>query len=305
MIKDASPVTQAFLGTLMTWFLTAAGAAVAFFIHGNQRVMLDGSLGFAAGVMLAASYWSLLAPAIEMASESPTYGETYAFVPVAIGFFLGAMFVYASDVFMSHTGLDASPVNLLLNKKDKDDLEKDDKSLESNGPPSNGCKSGSLRQRRHRTPSCDSAEEGFKESELMRFDKKNADDARWKRILLLIVAITVHNIPEGLAVGVGFGAVGNSPGATFENARNLAIGIGIQNFPEGLAVSLPLKTAGFSAAQAIWYGQLSGLVEPLAGILGALLVGWMQPILPYALAFAAGAMVYVVMDDIIPEAQTW
>lgn len=302
MIKDASPVTQAFLGTLMTWFLTAAGASVAFFIQGNQRILLDASLGFAAGVMLAASYWSLLAPAIELASENSTYGETYAFVPVAIGFFLGAVFVYGSDVFMSHAGLDASPVNLLLSKKD-DDLENSHQNHENSTPGKNG--SGPVRQRRHRTPSCDSAEEGIKETDMVGFHKKDAEDARWKRILLLIVAITVHNIPEGLAVGVGFGAIGNSPGATFENARNLAIGIGIQNFPEGLAVSLPLKAAGFSASKAIWYGQLSGLVEPFAGVLGALLVGWMQPILPYALAFAAGAMVYVVMDDIIPEAQTW
>ena len=128
--------------------------------------------------------------------------------------------------------------------------------------------SGVHRRRRHRTPSCDSAEEGIKSNDMIRFNKQIEEDARWKRILLLIVAITVHNIPEGLAVGVGFGAVGKSEKATFENARNLALGIGIQNFPEGLAVSLPLKAAGFSAGRAIWYGQLSGLVEPFAGLLG-------------------------------------
>lgn len=128
--------------------------------------------------------------------------------------------------------------------------------------------------------------------------------ASWRRILLLIVAITVHNIPEGLAVGVGFGAVGKTAAATFENARNLAIGIGIQNFPEGLAVSLPLRGAGFSSWKSFWYGQLSGMVEPLAGVFGALAVVVAEPLLPYALAFAAGAMVYVVVDDIIPEAQT-
>jgi len=276
MIKDASPVTQALLGTLMTWGLTAAGAAVAFFMKGDQRVMLDGSLGFAAGVMLAASYWSLLAPAIDMAAESPTYGETFAFVPVAIGFFLGAVFVYGSDVFMSYAGVD-SPVNILLNKRQEDNGN--GSIVDSNEGPF-GSPSASIQMR------------------------KDEEEARWKRILLLIVAITVHNIPEGLAVGVAFGAVGTSETATFENARNLAIGIGIQNFPEGLAVSLPLKAAGFSASKAIWYGQLSGLVEPFAGVLGALLVGLMQPLLPYALAFAAGAMVYVVIDDIIPEAQT-
>ncbi|XP_054429088.1 zinc transporter ZIP11 isoform X3 [Pteronotus mesoamericanus] len=125
----------------------------------------------------------------------------------------------------------------------------------------------------------------------------------WRRIALLILAITIHNIPEGLAVGVGFGAVEKTASATFESARNLAIGIGIQNFPEGLAVSLPLRGAGFSNWRAFWYGQLSGMVEPLAGLFGAFAVVLAEPVLPYALAFAAGAMVYVVMDDIIPEAQ--
>ena len=296
MIKESSPVIQALLGTLLTWGLTALGAAMAFFIKGNQRALLDGSLGFAAGVMLAASYWSLLAPAIEMASENPVYGETFAFVPVAIGFFLGAAFVYGSDLMMSHAGVD-SPVNLLLNPNTDATEKQDEVQRITHNVPSG------LRQRRHRN-SDDSAEEGIKHSEMIHLTQKDQETERWRRILLLIVAITVHNIPEGLAVGVGFGAVGQSEHSTFENARNLAIGIGIQNFPEGLAVSLPLKAAGFSAGQAIWYGQLSGLVEPLAGVLGALLVGLMQPILPYALAFAAGAMVYVVMDDIIPEAQT-
>uniref|UniRef100_V5I8I4 Zinc transporter ZIP11 n=1 Tax=Anoplophora glabripennis TaxID=217634 RepID=V5I8I4_ANOGL len=127
---------------------------------------------------------------------------------------------------------------------------------------------------------------------------------QWKRIILLVVAITVHNIPEGLAVGVGFGAIGTSASATFESARNLAIGIGIQNFPEGLAVSLPLQAAGFSTWRSLWYGQLSGMVEPIFGVLGAVAVGLAEPALPYALAFAAGAMIYVVVDDIIPEANT-
>ncbi|XP_039357555.1 zinc transporter ZIP11 isoform X2 [Mauremys reevesii] len=126
----------------------------------------------------------------------------------------------------------------------------------------------------------------------------------WRRIMLLILAVTIHNIPEGLAVGVGFGAIGKSASATFESARNLAIGIGIQNFPEGLAVSLPLRGAGFSTWRAFWYGQLSGMVEPLAGVFGAFAMVLAEPLLPYALGFAAGAMVYVVMDDIIPEAQT-
>ncbi|XP_029977556.1 zinc transporter ZIP11-like isoform X2 [Sphaeramia orbicularis] len=134
-------------------------------------------------------------------------------------------------------------------------------------------------------------------------DQSRQTGSSWRRILLLILAITIHNIPEGLAVGVGFGAIGKTSSATFESARNLAIGIGIQNFPEGLAVSLPLRGSGVSTWKAFWYGQLSGMVEPVAGLLGAVAVVLAEPLLPYALAFAAGAMVYVVVDDIIPEAQ--
>merc|ERR1719232_472064 len=147
---------------------------------------------------------------------------------------------------------------------------------------------------------------GETDIDMQRYDTVREEEKKsssWRRILLLIVAVTIHNIPEGLAVGVGFGAVGHSTSATFQTARNLALGIGIQNFPEGIAVSLPLKAAGFSNARAIWYGQLSGLVEPVAGVLGAALVTFIVPILPYALAFAAGAMIYVVVDDIIPESQ--
>ena len=251
---------------------------------------------------LNTSLLALTSSSTATSAASSSFGEQFAFVPVAVGFFLGAAFVYGSDLLMSHAGID-SPINLLLKRN-----ENKDDTLDQNDPDSptsliNG-PSGDLRLRRHRKSSCDSAEEGIKSNEIKYFNKQFEEDARWKRILLLIVAITVHNIPEGLAVGVGFGAVGRSEKATFENARNLALGIGIQNFPEGLAVSLPLKAAGFSAGKAIWYGQLSGLVEPFAGLLGAMLVSFMQPMLPYALAFAAGAMVYVVLDDIIPEAQT-
>merc|ERR1719237_2036876 len=148
------------------------------------------------------------------------------------------------------------------------------------------------------------AENGEVLLENLEVEEMRRKEEHWRRILLLIVAVTVHNIPEGLAVGVGFGAIGRTKSATFESARNLALGIGIQNFPEGLSVSLPLKAAGFPTSTAIWYGQLSGLVEPVAGLLGAALVAFIVPILPYALAFAAGAMVYVVVDDIIPEAQS-
>uniref|UniRef100_A0A8C3R4G9 Zinc transporter ZIP11 n=1 Tax=Cyanoderma ruficeps TaxID=181631 RepID=A0A8C3R4G9_9PASS len=243
MIAGLGPVLQAGLGTALTWALTAAGSALVFVFSSGQRRILDGSLGFAAGVMLAASYWSLLAPAIEMAEESGAFGA-FSFFPVAAGFALGAAFVYGADLLIPELVSGNSSAGA--------------------GPPLSS----------------------------------------WRRIMLMILAITIHNIPEGLAVGVGFGAVGKSPSATFQSARNLAIGIGIQNFPEGLAVSLPLRGAGFSTWKAFWFGQLSGMVEPLAGVLGALAVVLARPLLPYALGFAAGAMVYVVMDDIIPEAHT-
>merc|ERR1719357_1332621 len=160
-------------------------------------------------------------------------------------------------------------------------------------------------RRRNIRKSSDS-EEGLPDDELDQPlpEVGELDGKNWRRILLLIVAITVHNIPEGLAVGVGFGAIGRTKSATFESGRNLALGIGIQNFPEGLSVSLPLKAAGFSTPKAIWYGQLSGLVEPFAGVLGAALVSFIVPLLPYALSFAAGAMIFVVVDDIVPEAHS-
>uniref|UniRef100_A0A3Q2V0I3 Zinc transporter ZIP11 n=1 Tax=Haplochromis burtoni TaxID=8153 RepID=A0A3Q2V0I3_HAPBU len=164
----------------------------------------------------------------------------------------------------------------------------------------NKIENGDVYQRRKGLPSSssDGHETGSKQQEVA-----EQRGSSWRRILLLILAITIHNIPEGLAVGVGFGAVGKTTSATFESARNLAIGIGIQNFPEGLAVSLPLRGSGVSTWTAFWYGQLSGMVEPIAGLLGAVAVVLAEPLLPYALAFAAGAMVYVVVDDIIPEAQ--
>ncbi|XP_037349802.2 zinc transporter ZIP11 isoform X2 [Talpa occidentalis] len=304
MLQGHSPVFQALLGTFFTWGMTAAGAALVFIFSSGQRRILDGSLGFAAGVMLAASYWSLLAPAVEMATSSGGFGA-FAFFPVAIGFTLGAAFVYLADLLMPHLGAAEDPQTALALNFDPVLMKKCD----PEGP-----------------------ELLFSESELsIRIDKSENGEAyqrkrtaalaggpaapaappgalapsggSWRRIVLLILAITIHNVPEGLAVGVGFGAVEKTASATFESARNLAIGIGIQNFPEGLAVSLPLRGAGFSTWKAFWYGQLSGMVEPLAGIFGAFAVVLAEPILPYALAFAAGAMVYVVMDDIIPEAQ--
>jgi len=257
---------------------------------------MDISLGFAAGVMLAASYWSLLEPALEMAAGLATYGENgqWAFLPVSVGFFLGAAFVFGADLVMSSTGV-TSPLDLIDKKMETDSespLPEHELQLQTSGD-------SGLRLRR----GYGGGSEVYSIGEQEREEEIKKKDS-WRRIVLLIVAVTVHNIPEGLAVGVGFGAIGRTKSATFESARNLALGIGIQNFPEGIAVSLPLKAAGFSTAKSIWYGQLSGLVEPIAGVLGAALVSFIVPILPYALAFAAGAMVYVVVDDIIPEAQS-
>ncbi|KAF3853210.1 hypothetical protein F7725_013898 [Dissostichus mawsoni] len=253
-----SPVTQALLGTLFTWGLTAAGAALVFVFSSRQ-------------VMLAASYWSLLAPAIGMAEDSGKYGS-FAFVPVAVGFTLGAAFLEkekADEPSFGH--LDSDEMTIRIDKTDNGDVYQ--------------------RRRGPNSASSDEQDTGSKQQEGV-----GQTGSSWRRIVLLILAITIHNIPEGLAVGVAFGAIGKTSSASFESARNLAIGIGIQNFPEGLAVSLPLRGSGM-------YGQLSGMVEPIAGVLGALAVVLAEPLLPYALAFAAGAMVYVVVDDIIPEAQ--
>ncbi|XP_051795200.1 zinc transporter ZIP11 isoform X4 [Acanthochromis polyacanthus] len=306
MLEGYSPVTQALLGTLFTWGLTAAGAALVFVFSSRQKRILDGSLGFAAGVMLAASYWSLLAPAIDMAEDSGKYGS-FAFMPVAVGFTLGAAFVYFADLAMPllgvgtdpHTTL-ALPLDSKLAKEKEEEpsfqqLESDEMTIRIDKT-----ENGDVYQRRRGPYSGSSVgqETGSKQHE-----EVGQTGSSWRRILLLILAITIHNVPEGLAVGVGFGAIGKTSSATFESARNLAIGIGIQNFPEGLAVSLPLRGSGVSTWTAFWYGQLSGMVEPIAGLLGAIAVVLAEPLLPYALAFAAGAMVYVVVDDIIPEAQ--
>ncbi|XP_037319870.2 zinc transporter ZIP11-like isoform X2 [Pungitius pungitius] len=306
MLKGYSPVTQALLGTLFTWALTAAGAALVFVFSSRQKRILDGSLGFAAGVMLAASYWSLLAPAINMAEESGKYGS-FAFLPVAVGFTLGAAFVYFADLAMPLLGVGADPhIALALPPQSKLDKERADEPsfqlLDSDEMTIRIDKidNGDVYQRRRgpHSAASDGQETGSRQQEGV-----GQATSSWRRIVLLILAITIHNIPEGLAVGVGFGAIGKTSSATFESARNLAIGIGIQNFPEGLAVSLPLRGAGMSTWRAFWYGQMSGMVEPIAGLLGAVAVVLAEPLLPYALAFAAGAMVYVVVDDIIPEAQ--
>ncbi|CAL8094235.1 unnamed protein product [Orchesella dallaii] len=289
MIEGASPGVQALLGTLLTWFLTALGAAGVFVLGGvhasNQKKILSASLGFAAGVMLAASYWSLLAPAIELSKASDFWNanEVLTLVPICGGFFLGALFVYAADWVIDSLGVTNPTISLAVasEKYGTNPFRNEEFGREHNYY--NGLESGN--------------------SYGQKDDKHtSSENAQWKRIFLLIVAITVHNIPEGLAVGVGFGAIGRSHLATFESACTLAWGIGLQNFPEGLSVSLPLYASGFSLRRAFWYGQLSGMVEPIAGVLGALAVSLFEPVLPWALAFAAGAMIYVVLSEVVPEA---
>lgn len=235
-----NPIMQAFLATCFTWFLTALGAGLVFFFKSINRKVLDGMLGFAAGVMIAASFWSLLNPAIEMAEAS----GIPPWIPAVVGFMSGGLFLWAVDKILPH--------------------------LHAGFPIEEA--------------------EGIKTS--------------WQRSVLLVLAITLHNIPEGLAVGVAFGALGaNLPSASLAGAVALAIGIGIQNFPEGAAVSVPLRREGFSRLKSFWYGQLSGIVEPLAGVIGAMAVILVKPLLPYALSFAAGAMIYVVVEELIPESQ--
>jgi len=235
-----NPVVAALIATIFTWLMTAAGASLVFLFKEMKRVWLDGMLGFTGGVMIAASFWSLLAPSIAMAENQ---GQI-AWVPAAVGFAAGALFLFALDRYLPH---------LHINFK-RDEAEGVETSL-------------------HKTT-------------------------------LLVLAITLHNIPEGLAVGVLFGGVAAGiEGATIGAAVALAIGIGIQNFPEGLAVSMPLRRQGVSRGRSFWYGQLSAIVEPVAGVLGAAAVLFFEPILPYALSFAAGAMIYVVIEEVVPETQ--
>lgn len=239
-LQQLDPILQAFLGGCFTWGVTALGAAVVFFTLQVNKKLMDLMLGFAAGVMITASFWSLLAPAIEMSKELPIP----SWIPAAVGFFLGGLVLRSIDMVLPHL---------------------------------------------HRGFSVEQAE-GIK--------------TPWRRTTLLILAITLHNIPEGLAVGVAFGATSaDLPAATLAAAVALALGIGLQNFPEGLAVSMPLRREGMSRFRAFWYGQLSGLVEPIAAVVGAFAVITAKSILPYALSFAAGAMIFVVVEDVVPESQ--
>ncbi len=239
-LQSYSPVEQALFATLFTWFVTALGAALVFFFKTISRKSMDAMLGSAAGVMIAASYWSLLAPAIAMVEER----GGIAWLPPLIGFLSGGAFLWSVDKVLPHLH-PGFPVE-----------------------EAEGIKTG------------------------------------WQRSILLVLAITLHNIPEGMAVGVAFGAAASgSSSANLGAAVALALGIGLQNFPEGAAVSIPLRREGMSRLKSFWYGQLSGFVEPVAGIIGAFAVIKMQPILPYALSFAAGAMIYVVAEELIPESQ--
>ncbi|XP_065659559.1 zinc transporter ZIP11 isoform X2 [Hydra vulgaris] len=348
MIRGQNKVFQAFLGTLMTWGLTAAGSSLVFFFgtrnFKGKRKILDGSLGFAAGVMTAASYWSLLAPAIEMAVKSGYYGSEgqYAFGPVALGFLLGGVFVLLSDMCLPHFSKKDPAIALAIHSRNNEsevsdqnfssasavdindsvDKEKTISDIDNNQPSSESIienldgdqnlvlkDSVKLRFRNIKDSKSQHQPQVVLEYKIERKNKLDEEREKaeakfksWTRILLLCIAITIHNIPEGLAVGVAFGAIGTSDSATFDSARNLAIGIGIQNFPEGMAVSVPLCAAGYSPFKSFLYGQLSGMVEPIFGVLGAVAVVIANPLLPYALAFAAGAMIYVVVNDIIPEA---
>ncbi|WP_396165822.1 ZIP family metal transporter [Flavobacterium sp.] len=236
--ESIDPILAALYATLFTWFLTAFGASFVFFFKNMNRVVLDGMLGFTGGVMIAASFWSLLAPAIEMSK-----GEGFVkVIPAAVGFGLGALFIFGLDKLLPHLHIN------------------------------------------------------FQETEGVK--------SPWQRTTLLVLAITLHNIPEGLAVGVLFGGVAAGiPEASIAGAVTLAIGIGIQNFPEGIAVSMPLRRMGMSRWKSFMYGQASALVEPVAGVLGAVAVTFFTPLLPYALAFAAGAMIFVVVEEVIPETQ--
>jgi len=235
-----NPVFLALLATLFTWALTALGASLVFFFKSINLRVLNMMLGFASGVMIAASFWSLLAPAIELAEAGPVP----AWIVAAVGFTCGAGFLWLSDRLMPHMHFSAH----------------------------------------------DGETEGI--------------HTKLRRSILLVFSITLHNIPEGLAVGVAFGALtGIITPATAAPALAVAIGIGIQNFPEGAAVSIPLRREGLSRTKSFFYGQASGLVEPVAGVLGALLVTAVRPILPYALAFAAGAMIFVVVEELIPTSQ--
>jgi len=278
MIRGIHPIWQALLGTLYTWGMTALGAAVVFVLPNANKKVLDVGLGFASGVMTAASFWGLLTPAIDVAEN--TMGRL-ALIPVLVGFSVGAIFVFGADLIIKFCSgsKDHSVVSLV-------------RVTAVTAPSDVEMSNGKIEQDKDR-----------KEKEAVEQQLSINRELSWRRMLLLIVVVTLHNVPEGLAVGISFGSAGKSEKATFETAFNLALAVGLQNLPEGLAVSLPLTGFGYSKWKAFGYGQLSGMVEPLSAVIGAAAVTLIESIMPYALAFAAGAMICVVIDDIIPEAQ--
>ncbi len=235
-----SPVLQAFIATLFTWTITAVGAGLVFLTKSVSNRFLNAMLGFAAGVMVAASYWSLLAPSVDLSRG----GRLPVWFPPTVGFLLGGVVLWGIDRLLPHLHL------------------------------------------------------GFPEADI------EGLPTSWKRSTLLMLAVTLHNIPEGLAVGVAFGAAASAlHQVNIASAIALAVGIGIQNFPEGIAISLPLRREGMSMGRSFWFGQLSGMVEPMAGLVGAAAVIGISTVLPYAMSFAAGAMFYVVVEELIPECQ--
>ena len=265
MIEGADPTTNALYGTLLTWGLTALGASLVFVLpKGDYRILMDGSLGFAGGVMIAASYWSLLAPSIEKSAE---LGYKWEWFPAAVGFAAGGLGIALAEKWLPQESHDL--VKALKHKESSPS-----KALQKARP--------SLRRRRSKTAD----RKGSHPTVLRNGGKVDKNSKSYRRVLLLVLAITVHNFPEGLAVGVGFGGVGKPGGMKFSDATTLAWGIGLQNFPEGLAVSLPLYRQGMGKMESFWWGQMSGMVEPIAGVLGALLIQYATPVLPYALSFA-------------------
>lgn len=236
--ENADPVLGALVATTFTWLMTATGAAFILLFKSFNRTVLDGLLGFTGGVMVSASFWSLLTPSIAMTVDT----GFLKVMPAATGFLLGALFVFGIDKTLPHLHIN--------------------------------------------------------------FEKTEGRQSQWSRTTLLVLAITLHNIPEGLAIGVLFGGVAAGiPEATMTGALILTMGIAIQNLPEGLAVAVPLRRMGMSRKKSFLYGQASAIVEPIAGVIGALFVHSFAPILPYALAFAAGAMIFVVIEEVIPETQ--
>ncbi len=242
-LAQLSAPTQALVAGLSTWAVTALGAGLVFFTRRVHVAVLDTMLGFAAGVMIAASCWSLLVPAIELAGAR----GGPAWLPAAVGMLAGGLVLRGVDALLPHLHPGLAP----------------------------------------------SESEGIQTT--------------WQRATLLVLAITLHNVPEGLAIGVAFGAAASpelvGTGASLASAVALTLGIGIQNFPEGVAVAMPLRREGVSAPKAFWYGQLSAAVEPVAAVGGVVAVMAIQALLPFALAFAAGAMIYVVVEELIPESQ--